>query len=201
MRNQRPQQWLHRLKSAISIMLVVVGGMFFIHANWLQMKAELSQFLIEQAWQSTLIAPEKSHLPWSWADFWPVAHLQFAEQESVYVLSSTSGQSLAFGPGHLPQSADIGESGQVVIAGHKDSHFSFLQFVKLNDVILLTDRLGIKHHYGISNLDIIDSSREQFELLDGDELVLITCYPFNTLEMNGPMRLVVSAKRIEKSII
>lgn len=181
-----------------STILLAVGGMTFVYANWLQIKAEVAQVLIEQAWQQTISTPSEHHKPWSWADFWPVAKLQLGKKSSVYVLSSASGQSLAFGPGHMLESSSIGANGQVMIAGHKDSHFSFLQSAQLSDEITLTDRLGKVHTYEITTMEIMDSSRNQLRLADRDELVLITCYPFNTLEMNGPMRLVVSASRIEK---
>src|SRR6478609_5123012 len=71
---------------------------------WIAAKARLAQHLIEQAWQQTLGEPGHAHKPWSWADTWPVLHLQTLQRDGwhdSYVLQSASGESLAFGPGFM----------------------------------------------------------------------------------------------------
>lgn len=155
----------------------------------------VAQALIEQAWEESLKIPDQQHTPWAWADFWPVAKLTVADNDSVYVLSSASGQALAFGPGHMRESAKPGSVGQVMIAGHKDSHFSFLESVQLGDSLQL-ESITEDIAYEITSLEILDSSKNQLPVADKDELLLITCYPFNSLQMNGPLRLVVTANRI-----
>jgi sortase A len=82
-----------------------------------------------------------------------------------------------------------------MIAGHKDSHFSFLESVQLGDSLQLEGISG-DVAYEITSLEILDSSKNQLPVADNDELLLITCYPFNLLQMNGPLRLVVTANRI-----
>lgn len=155
----------------------------------------VAQALIEQAWEESLKIPDQQHTPWAWADFWPVAKLTVADNDSVYVLSSASGQALAFGPGHMRESAKPGSIGQVMIAGHKDSHFSFLESVQLGDSLQLKSIME-DIAYEITSLEILDSSKNQLPVADKDELLLITCYPFNSLQINGPLRLVVTANRI-----
>ena len=179
----------------ISTLFISVGVIIFTYANWLQMKAVVAQVLIEQAWEETLENPDQFHTPWAWADFWPVAKLTVANNDSVYVLSSASGQALAFGPGHMRESIKPGDFGQVMIAGHKDSHFSFLESAQVGDALQL-EGLSKEVTYSITSLDIIDSSKNKLPIADNDELLLITCYPFNSLQMNGPLRLVVTANRI-----
>lgn len=185
----------NNVRVVFSTLLISLGLIIFAYANWLQIKAVVAQVLIEQAWGETLKAPEKIHTPWAWADFWPVAKLKVAENDAVYVLSSASGQALAFGPGHMQESAEPGQFGQVMIAGHKDSHFSFLKTIELGNSVQLESISG-SHFYKISDMKIVDSTEYQLPLADNDELLLITCYPFNSLQMNGPLRLVVTASRI-----
>lgn len=182
-----------RLKTLVSTALLAVGLGFFVYANWLQLKAELAQVLIARAWQETRQVPDQQHKPWSWADFWPVAKLQAAGIDPVYVLSSSNGQALAFGPGHMSESTTPGDQGQVIIAGHKDSHFAFLQNSQLGDILQLEDSQGTNRKYAISHTEIVDSTKQTLQVGNKDELLLITCYPFNSLEMNGPLRLVVTA--------
>lgn len=44
---------------------------------------------------------------------------------------------------------------------------------------------------------VVDSSRESLDTrsLAEDTLLLITCYPFDSLDASGPLRYVVEAKR------
>lgn len=187
--------------SVFSIILFSASATFFIQANWLQMKAVVAQVFIAQAWKDTVHNPTKSlstqYKPWHWADFWPVAKLQWGDNKPVYVLSGSNGQSLAFGPGHLVESAEPGSRGQVIIAGHKDSHFAFLRYVKIGDTLLLEDKLGFTRRYIIEAKNIVDSRSNTLQLNTKDELVLITCYPFNNISFNGPLRLVITATPTE----
>ena len=183
------------LSTVFSTLLIGFGLTTFAYANWLQIKAVVAQVLIEQAWTETLMAPEQIHTPWAWADFWPVAKLKVSDNDPVYVLSSATGQALAFGPGHMQESTEPGKFGQVMIAGHKDSHFSFLDTIKVGDSVQLESIVG-RHSYQVSGMEVVDSGEYQLPLADNDELLLITCYPFNSLQMNGPLRLVVTASRI-----
>jgi sortase A len=185
----------YKVRALISTLFIVIGVTTFTYANWLQVKALVAQVLIEQAWEETLNTPDQYHTPWAWADFWPVAKLTVANNDPVYVLSSASGQALAFGPGHMRESIKPGQFGQVMIAGHKDSHFSFLESVQLGDSLQLEGSSN-SVAYEITALNILDSSQNQLPIADNDELLLITCYPFNSLQMNGPLRLVVTANRI-----
>ena len=183
------------LRTLVSALFIALGVITFTYANWLQVKAALAQVLIEQAWEETVKTPEQLHKPLTWADFWPVAKLTVADNDPVYVLSSANGQALAFGPGHMQESAMPGQSGQVMIAGHKDSHFSFLQSVQLGDLLQL-EGIAESHSYEVAEFEIVDSAINSLPLVDNDELLLITCYPFNSIQMNGSLRLVVTARRI-----
>jgi sortase A len=45
---------------------------------------------------------------------------------------------------------------------------------------------------------VVDSSQQQIntDALPRDALMLVTCYPFNGLEANGPLRFVVEARAV-----
>ena len=66
--------------------------------------------------------------PWSWADTWPVARIEVKRLDaSAIVLAGSSGQALAFGPGHVELTPDAGERGVAVYSAHRDTHFRFLR--------------------------------------------------------------------------
>ncbi|MGB0865734.1 MAG: class GN sortase [Granulosicoccaceae bacterium] len=176
--------------------LLGAGLAGLLQANYLQLKASLAQQLIAHHWsrlqQAAVSHAELEGKPWAWADFQPVAKLRWQAQEH-YVLSSTSGQALAFGPGHLSSSAQPGYPGRSIIAGHNDSHFAFLEFVRDGDELQLENLHGKQNAYKITAIDIVDSRDTKLLNDSQDELLLVTCYPFRSLTSNSPYRLVISA--------
>ena len=160
-------------------------------------KAWLAQELMQRAWRRGTSGIEQP-VPWPWADTWPVARLTAKSGEvELIVLAGGSGRTLAFGPGHLSASSLPGEMGNTVIAGHRDTHFSFLRKVEVGESLLLETVSGSKHLYKVVGIDVVDSRHGSLQL-DTDEpfLSLVTCYPFETLAPGGPLRYVVTAKML-----
>ena len=113
------------------------------------------------------------------------------------MLEGGSGRTLAFAPGHLSASALPGEQGNAVIAGHRDTHFAFLQLLKKGESVLFEMPDGRNHLYTITGIDVVDSRRGSIVLdTDVPMLSLVTCYPFDAARPGGPMRYVVTAEMI-----
>ncbi|MBU2677074.1 MAG: class GN sortase [Gammaproteobacteria bacterium] len=160
-------------------------------------KAWLAQELMQRAWLRAGKDVERA-VPWPWADTWPVARLRSkSRQVDLIVLAGGSGRTLAFGPGHLSASAMPGEIGNTVIAGHRDTHFKFLRTVEKGELLSVESTKGQKHLYEVIGADVVDSRKGSL-LLDTDVamLTLVTCYPFEAYESGGPLRYVVTAKRV-----
>lgn len=166
----------------------------FASSGYIQAKAILAQYLIEDAWHQT--QQQGQHVaPWSWADTYPVAELKIADK-TLFVLSGASGRVLAFGPGHMLQTPLPGQSGNSVISGHRDTHFALLKYVQLGEVIETVTQSGI-YRYQVTETRIVHEN--QIDLIDSDQrslLTLITCYPFDGLTPNPTLRYVVRAKLI-----
>jgi sortase A len=160
-------------------------------------KAWLAQELMQRAWHRAGEGIDQP-VPWPWADTWPVARLSaMAGDVELIVLSGGSGRTLAFGPGHLSASALPGTQGNSVIAGHRDTHFNFLQYLGVGESLVIETASGRKHLYKVTHVEVVDSRRSSL-LLDTEEslLSLVTCYPFEAVEAGGPMRYVVTAKML-----
>ncbi len=160
-------------------------------------KALLAQELMQRAWVRGTEGHEQA-TPWPWADTWPVARLGArAGDIDLIVLAGGSGRTLAFGPGHLSASAMPGQKGNTVIAGHRDTHFSFLRDLEIGESLLIETISGRKHVYKIVGTDVVDSRRGSL-LLDTDTpvLSLVTCYPFESTDPGGPLRYVVTARML-----
>jgi sortase A len=163
--------------------------------SYILAKAELAQWLIASAWQQS--TTERTQIkPWPWADTWPVARLEMPNHNvDQYVLAGSSGASLAFGPGHLFASAAPTEQGNTVIAAHRDTHFAFLEQVKVGETISVTNAEGEVREYVIQDMKIVDKNDADWINAENNpyQLTLVTCYPFNTLIAGGPLRYVVRA--------
>jgi sortase A len=186
-----------RLTLGAAVVLALAGAFEFGQGAWIYAKAELAQVLIDNAWQRSL-AGQRAPKPWPWADTFPVARLEVpAQGVKLYVLSGSSGRTLAFGPGHQAGTPAPGERGNSVIGGHRDTHLSFLRDLKRGDTIRIERPNGARVDYRVSELDVLDQ-RETWVLRDDGRtrLTLITCWPFDALVAGGPERYVVIAEAI-----
>ena len=194
--------------------LLVVGGFLCIQASWLPAKAWLSQQLIHHSWQQSMtslrndknsqqsnselstIMPKIEIKPWPWADTFPIAELNFQRlHKSIVVLNGGDPTTLAFSAGAIAPFNQPSATKPFVVAGHNDSHFSFLEDIAMSDVISLTDAQGQVQLYQVENIDIVDATAGQWPLLADDaSLVLITCYPFTALGSNADERYIITAK-------
>jgi sortase A len=113
---------------------------------------------------------------------------------SVAVLQGTTSKTLLLGVGHIEGTALPGETGNVGIAGHRDTYFRVLKDVRRNDEIRLQSVSGVTKY----EVDWIQITAPR----DGDivaptsesALTLVTCYPFYYVGA-APERFVVHAHK------
>jgi sortase A len=180
-------------RSIIAAALALAGAALFGNGAYLYAKAELAQVLLARAWSRTL-AGERDVKPWSWADTWPVARIEFpGQRSSAIVLAGASGRTLAFGPGHVDGTAMPGERGNCAISAHRDTHFAVLRDLKVDDEIVLSTRQG-RFRYRVESARIVDRGDTSVLAASSESKVtLITCYPFDAVVPGGPLRYVVVA--------
>jgi len=191
------RRWPDSARRWVVACLLCLGFWQFGHGAYIPAKAWLAQELMQRAWSRGASGVAKP-VPWPWADTWPVARLSARSGEiELIVLAGGSGRTLAFGPGHLSASALPGERGNTVIAGHRDTHFSFLRDLEVGESLLLETVAGSKYLYRVVAIDVVDARRGSL-LLDTAEpfLSLVTCYPFDARDPGGPLRYVVTAKML-----
>ena len=182
-------------KTIVTILFLLCGLWFIGNGSYIHAKAILAQLLLEAAWTETLNG-QKEVKPWPWADTWPVARLSAKGGDiELIILEGGSGRTLAFGPGHLSISALPGQNGNSIIAGHRDTHFQFLQHMKVGEKITVDLPDGRRHLYQVTDIDVVDSRRGSLILdTDAPTMSLVTCYPFGAMDAGGPMRYVVSTE-------
>jgi sortase A len=180
--------------------LALAGLILFGHGAYIHAKALLAQVLLERAFAMT-VATGHTTKPWSWADTWPVARIEIKRlQVGAIVLAGSSGQALAFGPGHVEQTADAGERGVTVYAAHRDTHFRFLKNVAIGDEIEVTRSDGRTFRYRVDGTSVVRFDASGIDPASNSyELVLSTCWPFDAVT-GGPERYLVHATMIEPGL-
>ena len=95
--------------------------------------------------------------------------------------------------GHLSDTAMPGESGNVVLAGHRDTFFRPLKQVRIGDAIRLKTQ-DADFEYLVESTAIVPPTDVQvLEPTDEPTLTLITCFPFSYVG-SAPDRFVVRAR-------
>ena len=184
-------------------LLTTIGSLLCVHASWLPVKAWLSQELISYSWQKSLqqqrVSTNKTMIkPWPWADTFPIAELSFKRiKKNIVVLNGGDPTTLAFSAGAVAPFNQTNSTTPFVVAGHRDSHFAFLKEIRMKDVISMTDQNGQSQLYQVEAIDIVDASLGNLPITDNDNdnsLILITCYPFNSISEEANERYVITAK-------
>jgi sortase A len=183
-------------RSFLALFLATAGAVLFGQGLYIHAKAMLAQVLLQRAFAESL-ATGRTVKPWPWADTWPEARITVKRiGVSAIVLAGSSGQALAFGPGHVERTADAGERGVAVYAAHRDTHFRFLKDVAVGDEIEIARRDGKTFRYRADGASVVRFDQPGIDpFTSGRELVLSTCWPFDAIA-HGPMRYVLHATMI-----
>jgi sortase A len=185
-------------RAAPAVLLLTAGAVLVSAALYIPAKAAVAQIMLERAW-ARAEAGVPSLRPWPWADIAPIAKLDVPRlHQHAIVLEGTSGAALAFGPGHMQNSAGIGASGTAIIAAHRDTQFRFLRELVPGDRVVAATADGRRMAFRVIGTRIV---RADASSLDPDyagpkgaRLALVTCYPFNGV-LHSPWRYVVIADR------
>jgi len=112
---------------------------------------------------------------------------------SVIVMDGDDDATLARAVGHLPGTALPWESGNVVMAGHRDTFFRPLKDLREGDEIRMTTAHGT-FDYRVVSMEIVEP--DDVSVLAPTSvrsLTLVTCYPFVYVG-RAPQRFIVHAR-------
>jgi sortase A len=113
-----------------------------------------------------------------------------------YVVAGVQTADLKKGPGHYPATPFPGELGNASIAGHRTTYgepFRHLDDLSIGDPIIITDLMGRKFTYLVSNQQVVEAT-DSWVVATTDPtkaiLTLTTCHP----EFSAKQRLILSAE-------
>jgi len=113
-------------------------------------------------------------------------------QMSAAVLEGSDDGTLSRGAGHIEDTPFPGQSGNIGIAGHRDTIFRPLRDIKVGDPLTLTTADHM-YSYRVSRTLIVEP--DDVYVLDptaAPTLTLVTCYPFEYVG-HAPKRFIVQA--------
>jgi sortase A len=112
------------------------------------------------------------------------------------VQEGTGPRVLRLGIGHIEGTSLLGQSGNIGLAGHRDTFFRNLRRIQEGDEITITTLSG-SFLYRVDLISIIEPDNSQVLRYSGkDTLTLVTCYPFIFVGP-APKRFIVHASRVE----
>jgi sortase A len=114
------------------------------------------------------------------------------------VLEGSNARTLQLAVGHIPGTALPGSSGNVGLAGHRDTFFRPLRRIKLGDEIRFTTVAGTFRYRVVSLRIVLPNAIEVLSATQLPTLTLVTCYPFDFIG-TAPQRLIVHAETVPDS--
>jgi len=114
---------------------------------------------------------------------------------SAVVVEGVDKTTLRRAVGHIPGTALPGHSGNVGLAGHRDTFFRPLKDLKVKDEIQLSTLEG-NFNYEVESLRVVEPDNVGvLAASGGNVLTLVTCYPFYYVGP-APQRWIVRAKQV-----
>lgn len=134
---------------------------------------------------------------------WPLVGQQYGElscerlQLETPVYFGDSNDILRVGTGQYFGSFIPGYDRTIMLCAHNTTFFKPLQYVEVGDVFVFKTNYGV-YEYEVRETRIADhEDRSAYDLTkQEEELVMYTCYPFETLATTKTDRLFVYAKKI-----
>jgi len=116
---------------------------------------------------------------------------------SAIVREGVGRNTLGLAVGHIPGTALPGQTGNVGVAGHRDTLFRGLGEIRANDLIQFETLAG-RYVYKVGFTEVVKPQNISV-LKPGQyaELTLVTCYPFNYIG-SAPDRFIVKARQVSE---
>ena len=182
---------IRRAARAAGLVLLAAGCAALAYVVYVVVDANVYQLVEVRRLAQPAPAESRARPP---IDGEPIGAIQIPRLDLLaIVVQGDSAASLRHAVGHLAGTALPGESGNVVLAGHRDTFFRPLKQVLVGDVITLRTR-GRDYDYLVESTAVVPPSAvEVLQPTGGHTLTLITCFPFNYIG-SAPQRFIVRAR-------
>ena len=190
-----------RIAALAEAVLWWTGALLVGTALWMLADAAWYQRQAREQLRTAAIESAPTAAPWSATTApagAPLARLTIPRLDlDVIVAEGDDDDVLRRAIGRVPGSARLGdESGNVTLAGHRDTFFRSLEEIRTGDLIFV-ERDAVRDAYRVEWAAVVEPSRIEV-LSDAGyaALTLVTCYPFRYVG-EAPYRFVVRARRVD----
>lgn len=114
---------------------------------------------------------------------------------SVMIRDGVDDATLRRAAGHLPSSALPGESGNLVLLGHRDTFFRPLRDIHRGNFLRIRTRGG-QFTYVVESFEVTGPESVRFDSGSAPSATLVTCFPFTYIGP-APRRFVVHARLLD----
>ena len=118
---------------------------------------------------------------------------------TAMVLEGDDERTLRLAVGHIPGTAIPGPSGNVGIAGHRDTFFRPLRKINVGDEIRFFTNAGTFKYRVVSLRIVLPDAIDVLDDTKRPTLTLVTCYPFYYIGA-APKRFIVHAEMVPASL-
>ena len=172
----------HRFLRAAELVCFLAGLTALGYCTLVWFQAGFYQSYENRSFDARLKSAVPSAAPaphWTVTDGSPFGRIEIPRiRVSVMVVEGVKPRSLKVAVGHVPGTAFPGETGNVGIAGHRDTFFRKLREVRNHDAIRLTTLYG-SYDYLVESTRVVDPGEVEVLGNSGEPLLtLVTCYPF-----------------------
>lgn len=176
-------------RRATAIATALSGAVLLAKGLWIPAKAELAYELMDRAFGHAQ-SEQTASKPWSWADFGVIGKLYLLGEE-IHVLDRATNQAMAFGAG---RHEEYDMDGPTVLSGHRDTHFAVLEHVEPGDRIDYRTT-SADRRYRVTDTRIFDVREGALVPPGPDQIMLITCWPFDGIDPSTTKRYLVLAEQ------
>jgi len=114
---------------------------------------------------------------------------------SAMIMEGIDARTLRRAVGHIPGTSLPDQTGNIALAGHRDTFFRALRNIREGDEITLQTLSGLKH-YSVDSILVVDPNDTRVLNKSAEAiLTLVTCYPFSFVGP-APKRFIVRAHRL-----
>jgi sortase A len=194
---RRLARWCQYALLLFGASALICVGLLWLDANWFQRNEmkELSRILPQPSVPAApAIAPPNAPLPGALLGRLDIPRIGI----TVAVNEGLDQKTLRRAAGHVPGTALPGDSGNVVIAAHRDTFFRGLRRIRPGDTIRLKTLDGAREYRVESTSIVWPSETEVMAPTDRPTLTLVTCYPFYYIG-SAPKRFIVRAELTQSS--
>jgi len=179
----------------LSLLFLLIGLLLFVKPTYFYLKSYFVEFILNKNWD---YYKDNGIIKNNFLDVVPSGKIIISKIGiDNIILKGGDRNTLSYGLGLVDNGVDLHQNKyNIVIAGHRDTHFNKLKSVNKGDSIVIEHIEG-KSEYIVSDIVLVEPSEITYlEKNNFNTLTLITCFPFNYVG-NAPLRMIVIGKLTE----